>query len=241
MAFDDYLKQSGGGDVPGTGSNQLNITSASAAYGISQDLAVIPVKFNGETRHVLDVLNHYSSWDEQHLAQVQHMLVDAGYLRGTKGNPIVYGQDTDASLQAYEQAVLSAARKGTSVTEVLENAARMRREQGIAPGDTGDANAIRLTNPDDLRAVATQTYNTLTGADPEEGWIQNFIHSFQGNEQKAGVAANGSGTFTDAPNPQAAAIAATKRDHPGAVKARSEGKAIDDFRKLVQDTKDNAS
>lgn len=245
----------GSGDFVGTGKSVTKYSPSSTAYGLSDALATVPIIYQrGKNKkgtptvkleHAVTTLSKYSAFDQETLAQVQKQMVQAGFLRTSKGNPVVFGMDSEYSYDAFNRVVMQAARQKKTVQEVLHDSIAKRQKAGLdvsgsAESSTGPASPIALTNPDDLRAVAMSVAQDELGMNADEEFIQHFISAVHNNETRAGRASDAGGVFTQAANPSAQAQAMLRKERPKQVQANSRLKQTNVLDDLIQKTKSNA-
>jgi len=141
------------------------------------------------------------------IALLQRDLVNAGLI-GPK-TKFRLGVWDDASRSAFRNLLEYANASGLDQKQALQRYGQAEQMGGAGSdgaGSTRQPLVTKVTNPDDLRAVADTVARAKLGRKLAPDEVDRFVKAFQGREAGAQAAYNADptgGTVTDAPNPQA--------------------------------------
>lgn len=169
---------------------------------------------------MIDALRYYYALDQNTLPVIQAALVNSGFIKEKKWNGLGNRFD-ETSFKAWGRALTMAARSGKSIWEVL-GAKNQHDFWSNAQGNVNDALKrlagnlggggpkrapfqARLTNPDDLKAVATRAAQETLGYVPDSAFLDQFVKLYQGMESGAQRTAYNGGNYTAPADPGVAA------------------------------------
>lgn len=167
------------------------------------------------------------------LTTLQQALVQAGYLN--QGD-VIYGSPDAKTVSAFEQLLATANLSGVTWQNAL--GARLAAASQQAPaGVKTPPLTIALTNPDDIKAVAQKTAQTLLGQNLPDDALNAFVSNYQAAETKyqtdqyyqqyqPGVGYGPGGTTTQAPNLASAAEQQIRSTNPIGVSAYGIGSKV---------------
>lgn len=176
------------------------------AVGYTPDTYVTQKKFNAEDQASLNnaapyltsrdqiPVQHprYYSGDEYRPASdmsvadrvnLQNQMDQAGLY--TEGADVIKGVWGVDDIAAYNKALASANAAGVTVEEWLQHASELATTEGL---DKRDPLSIKLTNPDDIRAVIQTGSKSMHNTYLSEDEIQKFISGYQNEERRAQTA-----------------------------------------------------
>ncbi len=150
----------------------------------------------------------------------QRLFVEAGLLSEGSYHPGEWGQE---SIDANEVLLEGANVNGLSADQMLNRlrSSMTRLESTSGGGGSGRLPpTIRLSNPDDLRAIFKQTARqTLGGVFAEDDQLDGMVKSFQEQERAFQLAAAGGGEGTSSPSAQTFAEGEFEASDPGGADA----------------------
>lgn len=229
----------------GTGENKMNESQMLAAWGLTSDQASMPViikhKQGGTApvlKSVLSILDNLTGQSPGYISSLQQQLMASGYLPQSNSYKTPLGVLDNKTVVGYENLLNDAARSHQTINEFITTASASRKSAGI--GAAGPV-SIQKTSPDALREAAITAGQKLLGRNPDEGFIQNFVKTYQAGEASAQSAAAGGGSYTAPASPQEAASAALRQKNPQQVQAFGEEQGMSALDQLIENTKGNAS
>ena len=170
--------------------------------------------------------------------QIQLSLVAGGF--AGKNPNIIPGAYDATTRKAWNEVLLEAMRTGKTPDEIMSGAvdANGGLDAGLSRFGMGSnaVSPIRLTHPDDIRAVAKQVSMKVLGKSWNSDQIEQFVKTYQGMETGEGQAARGQvgGSYTAAPSLDAEVEAQARRQNPAAAGATDWDNAFQGITKAIK-------
>lgn len=209
----------------------------------------------GTSTTLTDVLKGFYGMDPDALAQLQQQLYAGGfygdgYYSGKTPKQPQLGVPDEDSFAAFKKAATRAARSGTALPDVLDQAVTsFSKSSGTAGaggtsgpgGSAAQARPIQLTSDADLRATFTSAIKNRTGKNPDPAILQRMVDSYHKAEVDSQMAAygaqdaqGGNPQYTQAPNPSTYANEQIQQLAPGDVGVHDALGAFDTFMGMLK-------
>lgn len=235
----------------GSGTSTTTGFNVGSVFGLSQDVMNAPVLLahgeqgagnfdpNGPRGQSHDTVGtvvqqvsafyHLSAEERQGAIE---QLIEAGYLAApAKGKKL----QPQAAESAWKDAVLEAARAGTTVIDILDQRKQEQAALGLGAGSAKPPLTVKLTNPSDLHYIFDQVAQHRLGKNVPAGWVDGMVAAYQAQESAAQHAVyNDAATVTAAPDPTSFADAQIKQRDPGGVASNDFLGRANDFFSLLQ-------
>lgn len=195
-------------NVGGTPVTVRGARPAGTTYAPSGIAPIIPSAESTLT----DTLQGFYGMDPAALTNLQQQLWAGGYYAssyyGKTPKPPQFGTPDDDSFSAFKSAAVQAARSGQPLDQLIDTAVKANSVNGGPGGAAASQRAplvTQLPNPDDLRAVITDSARRILGHRVSEDVIQGIIAGYQQQaqveQQDTYNAQPGGGVVTQAATP----------------------------------------